>query len=75
MKYVTKNFILSFSILYSSVNSAIKSKHNSEVKLKLAKIGIFSLIPSYFITKIIDCFMEYKSEIEQYENKVKKEFF
>ena len=38
-------------------------------------IGIFSLIPSYFITKIIDCFMEYKSEIEQYENNEKKEIF
>ena len=44
LKYVTYNLIYSFSILYSSVNSAIKSRHSSEGKLKLAKIGIFSRI-------------------------------
>ena len=35
-------------------------------------IAISSLLCSYFITKIIDCFMEYKSELEDFERKPNK---
>ena len=37
-------------------------------------IGIYSLLSSYLITKIIDCFMEYKNKLEDYKNNIDNSF-
>ena len=63
---------LLFCCLFDS-NSNISKLYQKQTKFtgKEILIGFYSLFPSYFITKLIDCCMEYKNDLKYYINNIK----
>ena len=66
---LTISLDLLFCCLFDS-SSNISKLYHKQKKFTGKEIifGFYSLLPSYFITKLIDCFMEYKNELVNYQN-------
>ena len=64
---------LLFCCLFDS-NSNISKLYQKQKKYTGKEIlfGFYSLLPSYFITKLIDCCMEYKNDLKYYINNINK---
>ena len=66
---LTISLDLLFCCLFDSSSNISKLYHKQKKFTgKEILFGFYSLLPTYFITKIIDCFMEYKNELENYQN-------
>ena len=65
---LTISLDLLFCCLFDS-SSNIRKLYQKQKKFTGKEIlfGFYSLLPTYFITKVIDCFMEYKNELENYQ--------
>ncbi len=78
--YKISLFILTFSLdiffccLFDSVSHIQKLYHKNKKFIGKDEIliAIYSLLSSYFITKIIDFFMEYKNELYEYNKKTNR---
>ncbi len=69
---LTLTLDLLFCCLFNS-SSNISKLYQKQKKFtgKEVLIGFYSLLPSYFITKLIDCCMEYKNDLKYYINNKK----
>ncbi len=75
---LTLTLDLLFCCLFNS-SSNIRKLYQKQKKFtgKEVLIGFYSLLPSYFITKLIDCCMEYKNDLKYYisnSNKMNSQF-
>ena len=70
---LTLTLDLLFCCLFNS-SSNISKLYQKQKKYTGKEIlfGFYSLLPSYFITKLIDCCMEYKNDLKYYINDINK---